>query len=61
MRPRKTDKMEDGSEESWHDANEDGWETQLGERLRTEPLHSKKKRRRAALRRMRSEIDMTED
>ena len=34
---------------------------QLVGRLRTKPRKSKKKRRRAALRRMRSEIDMTED
>ena len=27
VRPRETEEMEDGSEESWHDAREDGWET----------------------------------
>ena len=27
MRPRETEEMEDGNEESWHDASEDGWET----------------------------------
>ena len=25
--PRETEEMEDGIEESWHDASEDGWET----------------------------------
>ena len=24
--PRETDEMEDDSEESWHDASEEGWE-----------------------------------
>ena len=26
VHPRETDEMEDGCEESWHDANEEGWE-----------------------------------
>ena len=26
VRPRETEEMEDGNEESWHDASEDGWE-----------------------------------
>ena len=26
VRPRETEEMEDGNEESWHDASEEGWE-----------------------------------